>query len=180
MKKLNLRVLPFSILVVFLVSCNTTENTGTTHLESTKIKERTLIGYSSKHTVRAGDNIEFKVSSLKGNGAYTQLVRIVNGDSLSKYREHFKTVPVKSSFEGQKELANQELQLGSYVNIDNADKLDKVNEFTIGGYFYPTFLPSEYDFPETIDPFSPPSVEIATTLESQTLFSRISMDEKLG
>ena len=181
MRKLNLKFLLYFSLVALLISCNTeTAEVKTTGIEPTKIKERTLIGYSTKHTVRPGDKIEFKVSSLEGKAAYAQLVRVVNGDSLSKYREHFKTVPVKSSFEGQKVLANQELQLGSYVNIDNATKLDKVNEFTIGGFFYPTFLPSEYVFPEKIDPFAPPSVDIATTLESQTLFSRISMSERLG
>ncbi len=180
MKKLNLRILGYCTFVVLLVSCNATEDVKKTQFEPTEFKERTLIGYSSKHTVRAGDDIEFKVSSFKGNGAYAQLVQIVNGDSLSKYREHFKTVPVKSPFEGNVELTTQELQLGSYVNIDNASKLDNVNAFTIGGYFYPTFLPSEYVFPETIDPFDPPTVDIATTLESQTLFSRISMSEKLG
>lgn len=181
MRKINIILLFGLTLALVLASCNPKSEVKTTKLEPTKIKERTLIGYSSKQTARAGDIIEFKVTALTENkNAYAQLVRIVNGDSLSKYRNHFKTVPVESSFAGRIALSKQELQLGSYIHVDNANKLNHLNEYSIGGYFYPTFLPSEYSFPEEIDPFSPPSVEIATSIEYQTLFSRINVTEKMG
>jgi len=109
-----------------------------------------------------------------------KLVCVINGDSLSKYRKRFKTEYVPSSFEGEIQVDNQELQLGSYVHIENAEKLDVLTELTIGAYFYPTFLPSEYTFPEKIDPFNPPSVDIATLLEYQTLFSRLNLSELKG
>ena len=181
MKKLKLL---YFLIFISILSCKSdkmNDEEKHTRLEPTEIKDRTLIGYSNKHTVRAGDVIDFKVSVFSENKkANAQLVRIVNGDSISKYRHHFKTKDVASTFTGAIELNKQELHLGSYVNIDNINKLDKFNEFTIGGYFYPTFLPSEYNFPETIDPFSPPSVDIALSLENQTLYSRLDVDKKLG
>ena len=180
MRRLNLKPLLYYSLVAMLVVWSNESVAQNTGFEETKFNERTLIGYSNKHTVRSGESIEFKLSGLNGGQANAQLVQIINGDSISKYREHFKVEPVKSSFDGKIDLIKQELHLGSYVNIDNISKLDKYDDFTIGGYFYPTFLPSEYVFPETIDPFSPPSVDIALSLEKQTLFSRMNVDEKLG
>jgi N,N-dimethylformamidase len=180
MRRLNLKPLLYYSLVAVLVLWSNESVAQNNGFEETKFNERTLIGYSNKHTVRSGETIEFKLSGLNGGQANAQLVQIINGDSISKYREHFKVEPVKSSFDGKIDLIKQELHLGSYVNIDNISKLDKYDDFTIGGYFYPTFLPSEYVFPETIDPFSPPSVDIALSLEKQTLFSRMNVDEKLG
>jgi len=166
--------------MVIFNACQSKNDSSTNNLEPTVFKERTLVGYSTKHTVRPGDEIEFKVSSFIDAETSVQLVRVINGDSLSKYREHFKTEYIPSSFEGKIQVDNQELQLGSYIHIDNAEKLNSLKQFAIGAYFYPTFLPSEYSFPEKIDPFNPPSVDIATTLEYQTLFSRFNLSKKRG
>jgi hypothetical protein len=182
MKILNLSVFTLALLIV---GCQTEKkheiaDIKANQIESTVLKERTIIGYSNKHTLRAGDEIDFKVSSFKDSNVYAQLVRVINGDSLSKYREHFKMERVQSDFEGNISVAEQKLHLGSFIEINNAQPLTDFDEFTIGAYFYPTFLPSEYTFPEKIDPFNPPSVDISSTLENQTLFSRLNYDKKIG
>jgi hypothetical protein len=56
---------------------------------------RSIIGYSDEHTVRPGESINFMVNAVDGGTYQADLVRIVNGDYLTVYKEHFKVVDVE-------------------------------------------------------------------------------------
>lgn len=48
-------------------------------------QERRLVGYASPMTVRPGDTVEFKVSTVKDDALYqAELVKVINGDSLTR------------------------------------------------------------------------------------------------
>ena len=106
--------------------------------------ERTLVGYGSRLSCRPGDRVEFKVSALKGGSYEADLVRIFNGDKLSRYKDRFDLRPVEAEFAGQYDGIPQPLNNGSYVEIANASALDSLNSFTVGAYIFPTFLPENY------------------------------------
>ncbi len=136
--------------------------------------KRNIVGYSSELTARPGDTIEFMVSALKGGSYEADLVRVVNGDSQSRYKDQFKVVPVDASFAGDYESANQPLNSGSYVHAEDASALDGLKSFTVAAWIFPTFDPSEYEPPDldNIDPFNPPSLNIAESISHQTIVSR--------
>ena len=102
---------------------------------------RTLAGYSSVTSVRAGDRIDFMVSALDGGAYEADLVKIINGDGLSRYADKFELKPVAASFAGNYQGRPQALNLGSYVQADNTAVLDALNSFTVAGWIYPTFDP---------------------------------------
>ncbi len=140
-----------------------------------KVK-RTIIGYSSELTVRPGDSVEFMVSAL-GGGSYTaDLVRVINGDKLSRYRNMFRVEPVDVPFAGRYDGIEQPLDLGSYVQVDNTAALDKLKSFTVGAWIFPVFDPTEYTPPdlENIDPLFPPTLNIGPLIlhDAQTVVSR--------
>jgi N,N-dimethylformamidase len=143
---------------------------------------RTIIGYSSVHTVRPGDSVDFMVNAVDGGKYQAGLVRIVNGDYLTVYKEHFKVVDVEAPFAGQYSGIEQKLNLGSYVEVPASKKLDGLKSFTVAAWIYPTFDPTEYVAPdlENPDPFLPPSLTIADTIGAQTIFSRYDATTKTG
>lgn len=145
---------------------------ATEPVSEAKIAPRTLLGYSSELSVRPGDKIDFYVSDFSGEGFTADLVKVINGDAVSRYREMFQVDPVASSFEGRYAGIKQELELGSYVEIQNPVLPTK--SFTVGAYIYPTFNPETYKAPdlENIDPFHPPSLNIGHTIKRQTVVSR--------
>ena len=75
--------------------------------------ERTITGYSSDLTVRAGDTVEFKVSKLGGGEYQADLVRIINGDSHTRYNDMFRVDPVDADFAGTYSAIEQPLNHGS-------------------------------------------------------------------
>jgi hypothetical protein len=52
MKNLEISSLLSYSLFLLLIACNTTEEAKKTGIEPTKINKRTLVGYSTNHTVR--------------------------------------------------------------------------------------------------------------------------------
>ena len=80
MRKLNFKLLTYYSLVALLFVWSNEAVSQNTGFEETKFNERTLIGYSNKHTVRSGETIEFKLSGLNGGQANAQLVQIINGE----------------------------------------------------------------------------------------------------
>jgi hypothetical protein len=61
--------------------------------------ERTIVGYASPITVRPGETVEFKVNSVNGPEGYqADLVKIINGDSLSRYGDLFEMRAVEAPF----------------------------------------------------------------------------------
>lgn len=143
---------------------------------------RTLIGYSSEHTLRPGDSIDFMVNAVGGGKYDADLVRIVNGDYLSRYQEHFKVVAVEAPFAGNYTGIEQKLDLGSYVQVPPSEKLDNLKSFTVAAWIYPTFDPNEYKEPdlENPDPFYPPTLNIGKSIGEQALVSRFDASSNTG
>jgi len=152
------------------------------HAEGVDGPKRTLIGYSSELTVRPGETIDFMVNAINGGSYKADLVRVINGDSHSRYKDQFKVVPVKASFMGSYEGNPQALNLGSYVHVDDASVLNGLKSFTVAAWIFPTFNPVEYTPPdlENPDPFHPPSLNIAESISHQTIVSRYDATSKLG
>ena len=137
--------------------------------------ERTIVGYASPMTVRPGDAVEFKINSIKGPASYkADLVKIINGDSLSRYGDMFKMRTVDAPFSGSYEGTKQNLNLGSYIEVDPSGGLNALKSFTVGAWIFPTFNLQEYKPPdlENPDPFHPPSLSIAKSIGAQTILSR--------
>lgn len=118
--------------------------------QSNDAPARTLVGYGSRLSCRAGDRVEFKVSALQGGSYEADLVRVFNADKLSRYKDRFDLRPVDADFTGSYEGVAQPLNNGSYVELADATALDTLNSFTVGAYIFPTFLPENYS--EEIDP----------------------------
>ncbi|MBL3600323.1 MAG: LamG domain-containing protein [gamma proteobacterium endosymbiont of Lamellibrachia anaximandri] len=139
-----------------------------------KLSSRSIIGYASPLTVRPGDKVDFMTSAIGGGAYEADLVRVVNGDSLSRYREHFRVDPVEAPFTGSYEGKEQPLNLGSYIQVEASKTLDELKSFTVSAWVFPTFTPSEYVPPdlENPDPFSPPTLNIAASIADQTIVSR--------
>ena len=87
-------------------------------LES-RAAERTLIGYASPMTVRPGDTVAFKVNTVTQAAAYeADLVKIINGDSISRYGDLFEMRPVEAPFAGKYDGIVQDLNVGSYIEVE--------------------------------------------------------------
>ena len=157
--------------VVVGVARNPKESVATA--DNNKSARRTLVGYTDKLSARPGDSVEFKVSSF--GGAYeADLVRVINGDSQSRYKDTFKVEAVDAPFSSKYEGIEQPMNLGSYVHVEKTGALDKLQSFTVAAWIYPTFDPTEYEPPDldNIDPFFPPTLNIAASVKNQTIVSR--------
>jgi len=145
---------------------------------------RTLVGYSSELSVRAGENVDFKVNSIDGGSYEADLVRVINGDSQSIYGDQFKVEYTASSFEGKYAGVAQELNLGSYIHVENTTAFDDLESFTVSGWVYPVFDPTGYEPPdlENPDPFHPPTLTMAPSIQDkpQTIVSRFDTTKGLG
>jgi N,N-dimethylformamidase len=139
-----------------------------------KSPERSIIGYAAPLSVRPGEKVDFMVNVIGGGSYKADLVRVGNGDSLSRYKEHFRVDPVKASFAGSYDGKAQPLNLGSYIQIEASKTLDELKSFTVSAWVFPTFTPSEYVAPdlENPDPFNPPTLTIAASVKDQTIVSR--------
>jgi len=139
--------------------------------------QRSIIGYSSELSLRPGDSVDFMVSAPDGGFYQADLVRVINGDMHSRYKDQFKVVPVEAAFAGTYEGKAQALNLGSYVHVEDASALDSLESFTVAAWIFPTFDPSEYEPPDldNIDPFSPPTLNVAESVSHQTIISRYDM-----
>jgi len=152
--------------------------------ESVEEPERTLIGYSSELTVRIGDTVEFMVNALHGGSYKADLVRVINGESQTIYGDQFKLEYTPSSFEDTYAGVRQELNLGSYVHVQNSAQLDHLQSFTVSGWIYPVFDPTTFVPPdlENPDPFHPPSLTMAPKIlaDPQTVVSRFDATTQAG
>jgi N,N-dimethylformamidase len=168
-----------SLFFVFLVAAAAVASVS--HAEEAG-GERTLIGYASKLTVRPGDTLKFMVNSVGGASYHADLVRIVNGDALSRYRDEFEVRPIAAPFSGKHDGMEQELNLGSYIELAETGPLDGLKDFTVAGWMYPTFDPNEYQEPdlENPDPFYPPGLDIGKTVGAQSIISRFDALTRVG
>lgn len=149
---------------------------------SVKLPPRTLIGYSSVTSVRAGDSIEFMVNVMDGGSYEADLVKIINGDGLSRYADMFELQTLDAAFEGSYQGRQQPLNLGSYVEVDNTAALDKLGGFTVAGWIHPTFDPAHYQPPnlDNINPLYPPTLNIGASIREQTIVSRFDATRQTG
>lgn len=145
---------------------------------------RNLIGYSSELSVRAGDKLEFMVNNLTPGEYQADLVRVINGESRSKYGSDFKVEEVKATFSGNYLGERQPLNPGSYVHVEKVQALDTLLNFTVGAWIYPVFDPTEYTPPDldNPDPFHPPTLTLAPTIlnDPQTIVSRFDATRGVG
>jgi hypothetical protein len=81
--------------------------------------KRNVVGYSSELSVRPGDTVEFHVNVV-GAGTYeADLVRVVNGDSVSLYADHFQVDEVAAPYAGSHKGIEQPLNPGGvYEHAD--------------------------------------------------------------
>lgn len=145
--------------------------------------DRNIVGYSSQWSVRAGDTLDIMASTLDKEATFkASLVKVINGDDLTRYHDMFSTPEVSADFSGEYQGKVQPLNLGSYVQVTNTGSLDNLTSFSVGAWIYPTFDPTEYTPPDlnNIDPFSPPTLNIATSIVNQTIVSRYDESTKTG
>jgi N,N-dimethylformamidase len=146
--------------------------------------ERTLIGYSSELSVRPGDSIDFMVNAINGGSYKADLVRVINGESQSVYGDQFKLENTPSALDGTYKGTRQELNLGSYVHVQDTAAIDQLQSFTVSGWIYPVFDPTTFVPPdlENPDPFHPPSLTMAPKIlnDPQTIVSRFDATTQTG
>jgi hypothetical protein len=92
---------------------------------------RNMAGYASELTLRPGDTVDFKVSVVGGGRYETDLVRVINGDSWSRYSDCFEVREVPAEFTGKYKGIEQDLNHGSYVHFENTGPLDDLESFTV-------------------------------------------------
>jgi N,N-dimethylformamidase len=170
--------------LLFLALCCTTSLIQAEESLAADEAPRTIVGYSSELSVRAGDTIDFKVNSTEGGSYEADLVRVINGESQSIYGDQFKVEHTPAAFEGSYEGSQQALNLGSYIHVANTAALDRLESFTVSGWVYPVFDPTTYEPPdiENPDPFHPPSLTMAPLIQDkpQTVVSRFDATKGIG
>lgn len=113
--------------------------------------KRSIIGYCDPQTVRPGDTVNFMVSTYAEGPYEASLVKVINGDRLSP-AGRFKTEDCPAPFSRQYPGRHQDISLGSYIHIDEADCLQELQSFTVALHIRPTtahkgqqFLISRWD-----------------------------------
>src|SRR5581483_4183160 len=94
-----------------------------------------IVGYSDPLTVRAGERIEFKISS---EGPYdVQIVRLIHGDT-NPNGPGFKAEAVNAAVNGNRPGQWRELPSGSYVELDRDEPLRRLRSLTLSAWIFPT------------------------------------------
>ena len=96
-----------------------------------------LIGYTNRLSVRAGETIEFKVSSLSPDPYHARLVRVICADPNPAGPGLIEN-PVSSDFEGSYPSREQSFSPGSYALIKTAARLPSMDSFTLVADIWPT------------------------------------------
>ena len=151
-------------------------------MPSINLPPRTLVGYSNATNARAGDRIDFMVNVMDSGSYEADLVKIVNGDGLSRYADQFELRVVDAPFAGRYRGCRQRLNLGSYIQVENTGALDQLGSFTVAGWINPTFSPATYEPPDLvdIDRFYPPTLTIGARIKEQTIVSRFDAANRYG
>jgi N,N-dimethylformamidase len=97
-----------------------------------------VVGYTVPLSVRAGEQIEVKVS-CEDAGYDVQIVRLVHGDE-SPRGPGLKTVDIDLPANGRHEGNRQAILTGSYVEIDDDAPLRAVSAFTLSAWVFPTAI----------------------------------------
>lgn len=145
--------------------------------------DRGIVGYASEWTVAPGDKLDIMVSTVDNDSRFSaSLVKVINGDDLTRYHKMFSAPEIKAKFSGKYHGKVQPINLGSYIQVKESRVLNKLSSFSAAAWIYPTFDPTEYSPPDLskIDPFNPPSLNIAASIKNQTIVSRYDETTKTG
>ena len=96
-----------------------------------------LIGYTNRLSARAGETIEFKVSSLSRDPYHARLVRVICADPNPAGPGLIEN-PVASELEGSYPSREQSFSPGSYALIKTAAPLPSMDSFTLVADIWPT------------------------------------------
>jgi N,N-dimethylformamidase len=98
-----------------------------------------LLGYTDKLSVRAGDTVGFKVSSLSDASYSAELVRVIcadpNPDGPGIIEE-----PVSSSISGSYESREQRFYPGSWIRTDKPLQAESLSSFSMAATVFPTLI----------------------------------------
>jgi len=94
-----------------------------------------IVGYADGLSACPGDTLSFKVSTLAGRYR-ASLVRLIHGD-VNPAGPGFKEERLESAFEGEYTGRRQRYPSGSYVDIDDSDRL-ALDSFTLQAWILPT------------------------------------------
>lgn len=130
--------------------------------------EKTLLGYTDRLSVVAGDHQQFMLSCREAASCRTELVRLICGDPRAK-GAGFQEQPLASSLSGQVNLQFQPLVTGSCAI---APKVPTVAQGKLSFCFFPTLL----DRPS--DQILLAHGDLALLIRGRQLFVRIAGDAK--
>lgn len=94
-----------------------------------------IVGYADGLSACPGDTLSFKVSTL-AERYRASLVRLIHGD-VNPAGPGFKEERLESAFEGEYAGRRQRYPSGSYVEVDDADRL-ALDSFTLQAWILPT------------------------------------------
>ncbi len=100
-----------------------------------------ILGYSDKISVRPGEEIAFKVSSLEGRAYDASIVRIIHGDN-NPAGPGCRFEPVATTIDGRYDGRPQEALAGSYVTVPDHPLIAGLRSFTLQAMIWPT-LPGQ-------------------------------------
>ncbi len=98
---------------------------------------RSLFGYADKISVRPGDRIGFKVSSLDEKPYRADIVRLICGDD-SPDGPGFKEIAVDTDIGGEYPGRAQPVHAGSYARMPSMSGLAELRAFTLQAIVWPT------------------------------------------
>ena len=96
-----------------------------------------LAAYANRLSVRAGESIEFKVSSQSAAPYAARLVRVICADA-NPAGPGLCEEPVSAPLEGQHPSRKQAVHLGSYARIENGFDLGASGQLTLVATIWPT------------------------------------------
>ncbi len=98
-----------------------------------------LIGYADRLSVRPGESIAFKISSRLQGPYEARLVRVISADP-NPDGPGLREEAVSAAFAGNYPSRAQEMQLGSYMAVDGAAALGRLEQLTATALVNPTLL----------------------------------------
>ena len=110
-----------------------------THNQADTPQPIPLLGYTDKLSVRVGDTVGFKVSSLCNKPYTAELVRVIcadpNPDGPGIIEE-----PVSSSISGSYESREQRFYPGSWIRTDAPLQAENLSSFSMAATVFPTLI----------------------------------------
>ncbi|MDE0418678.1 MAG: LamG domain-containing protein [bacterium] len=98
---------------------------------------KSIVGYANRWSAKAGDTVEFKVSTYGRERYRADLVRIICGDD-DPHRGLFCEEEIEAPFNGTHKGRTQEMTAGSCVIVPQPDAAERLASFTVQAWIYPT------------------------------------------